>query len=76
MKAGISTSEGMLALDKILDCSKSPQIVISPLSFDDYLSEARKLRQLDQVFGRCGQGRGKTAEGFFQFEQGNPPDSG
>lgn len=47
LRAGMSNSEGLHAIDTLLSESWPPQVIISPLSLIEYKEEARKLRHVD-----------------------------
>jgi len=48
LKAGMTNAEGLHAIETLLSDFHSPQVIVSPISFADYKSEARKLRDRDE----------------------------
>jgi acyl transferase domain-containing protein/acyl carrier protein len=49
MNNGFSSDEGMRALDFAINRLRQPQLVVSPLKFDDYCQIAKNLRNVDEI---------------------------
>jgi len=49
MNNGFSSAEGMQALDFAINQLRQPQLVVSPLKFDDYCQLAKNLRNIDEL---------------------------
>ncbi len=47
LQAGMTNQEGLEAIDVLMTSLNYPQVIVSSLPFNDYVAEARKLRQHD-----------------------------